>query len=183
MYQIPPFMKDISVDLFPAVEWLENLKVEQIKVCHQGIDSSKWSRGLDINEWIYNETQETEEQSEVLEKEIMKKINEEPIDFWLKQEIFLAWVYYYGYVETPQNHRYHYVPSVFEVSSTKSPANSPTKYTVQIRLFPFLLSRQQNYPIWHKGSIQISWVEDDREFRRWQVIKWSGYKEKKMQKA
>jgi hypothetical protein len=162
----------VPKELTYSLEYIYNLKVKDITVCHQCIDDTKWGSGLSITKWLSEIDQiESEKNADIIQKKIMEEVQITAADPWLQQEVYMSKMYYYGYLHTPHNHRYDYARSNITVDDQ----SLQKKYQVEIRLFPYLIPTQDpegKEPIWRKGSISIIWKEDGYTNRRWQVIKW-----------
>jgi hypothetical protein len=170
--------KNIEIDdlseLYPNLEWLYSLRVVDILVGHRNLDSTKWSTGMSIAEWLEFDGIEPDKGAARMEKIIIKKsksLTENPI---LIEGINMSWVYYYYPEIMPHYHQFKSVKTAFVVEHKEI----SKKYKVEISLFPFLLRNQdgngQYSPIWHKGGITIYWKEENFVKKRWQVMKWTG---------
>lgn len=159
-------------ELIPNPEWIYgNMRIKRIVVCHQRTDDTKWGIGMSISDWLIYDGIESVKSAEILEEKIMESVQEVMEDYWLQQEIQWSWIYYHGYERTPSHHRYEYTSSYTLIQDP----DISRSYTIDARFFPFLIPLQDGIerPKWHKGSIKISWTEENKEYHRWQVIKYS----------
>jgi len=162
-------------ELFPSLEWLYNLGVNEILIGHRNMDRTKWSTGLSVSEWLIIENLEDEKGAAKMEEIIMNQAQRAAEDPILREEVRVAWVYYYHPKIMPLRHR----NENSEISFVISHEDISREYCVNISLFPFLIPNQdgngQCDPIWHKGGIKISWKDMDFRKKRWQVMKWTGF--------
>jgi hypothetical protein len=145
---------------------VENIRIYEISVCHQGIDDTKWGRGMSIGEWLMDDDICSENTSYNIQRNIYERINMEGLCLPLRNQMKWSYINYYQYIKNinTQYLQYHRSKAYYinyEIDG----------YSVLLKLYGCLIPNQ-DYPIWYKGGIKITWKQNDELKSRFQVIKW-----------
>jgi hypothetical protein len=139
------------------------LYVKEILVNHRTVDE-KWGPGLSVQEWVYNEFEESLVGAKILQNLILNMTYVAIQDKFLLKQLSKSDHYYFRKEAVPDFHRYGY----YEYCRILNHPELKSEYKCRIRLYGYMFD-QGHFPEWYKGSLEI---ETETGKRRWQSTKW-----------
>jgi hypothetical protein len=142
-----------------ADNWMKTAVVQEILVCHQHEDDTKWGRGMSVSHYVRThlkyscDTCGSHIQSAAINmaKQLLQSKN------YLRQQVAMSRILS-NTVPIPDYHRFAYVSNTQTIR-----CECNMKHTVTVNMYGMLLDQQHNYK-WYKGGIVI-----DKHF---QAMKW-----------